>query len=102
MSSFVRLMSTEAVGVGEVAVGAGALQAAARSARTAMNRRARISSQDMGHGALVGGGDHLRRVLRLPLGRGCAETLVVDVLRDRRVLAADRALRVAPQPYLAE
>src|SRR5438067_6333060 len=46
----------------------------------------------------------LRRgcVLGLPLrGRG-AEAFVVDVLRDRRMLAAGRAVRIAAQLDLAE
>src|SRR2546426_7095463 len=55
---------------------------------------------------LTGGGAALllglRRVLGEPLARRRAEPLVVDVLGDRGVLSADRALRVAPQPHLAE
>src|SRR3977135_4295112 len=38
----------------------------------------------------------------LPLGGRGAEALVVDVFGDRRVRAADRARRVAPQLDLAE
>src|SRR5258706_11789746 len=56
-------------------------------------------------GSVRGGRDlpaPLRRVLRLPLGRRRAEALVVDLVGDRRVLAADRALRIAPQLDLAE
>src|SRR5437899_5530558 len=55
---------------------------------------------------LVGGSGDLRLGHRSglgePLARRRAEALVVDVLGDRGVFSADRALRVAPQPHLAE
>ena len=103
MSSFARLMSTEAVGVGdgEVVAGGVPLQAAMRKARPARSPSARTYS---GYGAkgLVGGRADLWSVLGLPLGRGGAEALVVDVLGDGRVLAADGAFRVTTQTHLAE
>src|SRR5258708_4737140 len=54
-------------------------------------------------GALLGGGAHFHgRVLSAPVrGRG-AKALVVDVIGDRRMIAAHRALRIAAQTDLAE
>src|SRR6185369_3598488 len=101
MSSFVRFMSTEAVGVGEVVLtGAAPLQARTSTARRLRIRTAPIHLEDMGR--LVGWGAHFRSMLRLPFGRRSAEALVVDVLGDRRVLATDRALGITPQAHFAE
>src|SRR5207302_3643629 len=54
-------------------------------------------------GPLVGGSAHLRGcVLGPPLrGRG-AKALVIDVIGDRRALAAHRAFRIAAETHLAE
>src|SRR6266540_5730743 len=105
MSSFVRLMSTVAAAEGDgETVAPGAVQPVTSTAMAARSERPRINERiggSVGAGS-VGGGRHLRRVLRLPLrGRG-AEALVVDVLGDRRLFAADRAARIATQPHLAE
>src|SRR5438046_2383813 len=102
ISSFARLMSAVLAGVGEATapfpvVHAAATKPATTTMRTARRIRLRI-------GALVGGGAHLGGgcVLRAPLRRRSAEAFVIDVIGDRRMLAADRAVRVAAKPYLAE
>src|SRR5919204_1485295 len=99
MSSFARLMSAVRVGLDEEPEStwhAATIEAHA-SSRTIARRIARRI------GSLLGGSAHLcGRVLRAPFRRRCAEALVVDVLGDRRMLPAGGALRIAPEPHLAE
>src|SRR5712692_2082988 len=102
MSSLDRLMSMVFEGVlvallGPLVEHETATSAAAISSATTRRIDSRI------RGALVGGSAHFRwRVLSAPVrGRG-AEPLVIDVIGDRWMLAADRALRIAAQTDLAE
>src|SRR6266571_5780049 len=102
MSSLDRLMSMVFEGVlvallGPLVEHEMATSAAVISSTTTRRIDSRI------RGALVGWGAHFRRlVLSTPVGGRGAEPLIVDVFGDRRMLAADRALRIAAQTDLAE
>src|SRR5712692_9829075 len=92
MSRVERLMSAVFVGVWVALFGPFAEHPATTSvAMTTSKSARRIRSRIR---ALLGGSAHFR-------GRG-AEALVVDVVGDRRMLAADRALWIAAQTDFAE
>src|SRR2546430_1220417 len=101
MSRVERLMSAVFAGVCVALLGPFVEHAATTSVAMTKNRSPRRMSQ--GYGALVGGAAHFRgRVLSAPVrGRG-AEALIVDVIGDRWVLAADRAVRIATEMDLAK
>src|SRR5204863_6494522 len=101
MSRVERLMSAVFAGVCVALLGPFVEHAATTSVAMTKNRSPRRMNQ--GYGALVAGSAHFRgRMLRAPVRRRGAEALVVDVIGDRRVLTADRALRIATQMHLTE
>src|SRR5919204_4478156 len=100
MSSVARLMSAVRAGVGDALPEGPGVEHAATSSAMRRTHACRIHQRIR---ALVGGAGHLRVcMLRAPVGGRGAEALVVDVLRDRRMLAAGRAIRIAAEAHLAE
>src|SRR5437868_14423469 len=102
MSSLARLMSGVLAAVGDAALSAPPLQAAATNAAQIAKRSARPIPKT-GYGpSRLGRSPRRGRLMRAPLGGRRAEALVIDVFRDRRMLAARGTLRIAAQPHLAE
>src|SRR5919204_1461906 len=100
MSSVARLMSAVRAGACDALPEGPGVEHAATSSAMRSTHACRIHQRIR---ASVGRSRHFRLcMLRAPIGGRRAEALVVDVLRDRRMLAADRALRIAAEAHLAE